>query len=249
MSNSTMTPAYTDYGFTALPADITKTPPVTTSPSTVPITALAIPTTPLAARVNAYTRAKLSPDTYRHSLRVYSYGLAIARQCFPAWNVAEGSTLEETWFLTAMLHDIGTADEIIESTRLSYEFWAGVHALELLQDVSVSGGGEGLAPREQAESVCEAILRHQDVQEKGMISLMTRLIHLGTLLDNVGANAGLVSRGTIEEVVGRYPREGWSGCFKGTVEKEKRLKPYAMVSRIEGFEDMIMGNELMKQYD
>ena len=83
----------------------------------------------------------------------------------------------------------------------------------------------------------------------GRISLMTRLIHLGTLLDNIGAGKELVTRGTIEEVVGAYPRKGWSGCFKATVEKEKMLKPYAMVSRIEGFEKMIDGNTLMQEWD
>lgn len=164
------------YGLTALPANQSATKPATTSPGTVAIADLAVPSTPLAARIDAYTRAKLSPDTYRHSLRVYSYGLAIARQCFPDWRLEPGSTLEETWFLTAMLHDIGTTDEHIGATRLSYEFWAGVHALEILQSArsteDVVGiaevGKEGVADREQAESVCEAILRHQDVQDKGM---------------------------------------------------------------------------------
>ena len=158
-----------DYGFTALPADQSATPPSTSSPDPVPISDLQPPSTALAERINAYCKAELSPDTYRHSLRVYSYGLAIARQCFPDWQVTPGSKLEETWFLTAMLHDIGTTDKNIASTRLSYEFWAGVHSLAVLQDVKSTGGqGEGSADREQAESVCEAILRHQDVQGKGM---------------------------------------------------------------------------------
>lgn len=228
-----------DYGFTAVPADFSKVTPATANPAAVPTSSLAIPATPLAAHVNAYVHSKLSADTYRHSLRVYSYGLAIARQCFPDWKVDAGSTLEETWFCTAMLHDIGTTDEFISSTKLSYEFWAGIHALEILQDPEL---GSGAAPREQAESVCEAILRHQDVQDKGMISLMTRLIHLGTLLDNIGANMQLVSRETVAGVVQQYPRHGWCSCFRDTVEKEKKLKPYAMVSRIEGFEEMIMNN-------
>ncbi|KAF8952269.1 hypothetical protein BGZ46_003596, partial [Entomortierella lignicola] len=150
-----------------------------------------------------------------------------------------GSALDETWFCTAMLHDIGTTPEHISSTRLSYEFWAGYHALDLLQDVKVSGGGEGVAEKDQAESVAEAIIRHQDVQPNGGISLLTRLIHWGTLLDNIGAGSELVDGETIENVCKEYSRKGWGGCFKGTVEEEKKLKPYAMVSRIEGFEELI----------
>lgn len=238
------------YGFTALPASPQSTPPKP-SPSPVNVSTLQPPQTPLTKRVTEYVRSKLNPKTFNHSLRVYSYGLAIARECYPDWNLAPGSPLEETWYLTAMLHDIGTADEFLRSTKLSFEFWGGYHALELLQKPQLTGSAssEGVAPREQAESVAEAIIRHQDVQEKGKVSLITRLIHLGTLLDNIGANGEMVDGKTIESVVGKYPRKGWSECFRGTVEDEKSVKPWAMVSRIEGFEELIMGNALMNEYD
>ena len=232
------------YGLTALPASVSALKPSNASPNTVPASSLSPPNTPLAKRVQAYVKEQLSPDTYRHSMRVYSYGLAIARECFPEWHVQ--GQLQETWFLTAVLHDIGTTDANIGATKLSYEFWAGVHALDLLQNPSVSGGGEGRAPVEQAESVAEAIFRHQDVQDKGQVSLVTQLIQLGTLLDNVGAEvpSKWVTRETIEGVNEMWPRKGWSGCFRATVEKEKKLKPYAMVSRIEGFEGLITANSV-----
>jgi cyanamide hydratase len=248
MSNSTKI-----YGFTALPADQSLQNPRTTSPAPVDIASLAPPHTPLATRVAAYAKAKLDVDTYRHSLRVYSYGCAIARQCFPEFELTPGSALDETWFLTAILHDIGTAAEFMTRTRLSFEFWGGYHALELLQDPTITGGGEGVAPREQAESVAEAIIRHSDIQDKGYITLVTRLIHLGTLLDNIGASAELINKQTIENVVSEYPRPGWSGCFTRALGKEKAFKSYAMVARIEGFEGMIRkngsGEGLMSKYD
>ncbi|EXJ82096.1 hypothetical protein A1O1_08165 [Capronia coronata CBS 617.96] len=245
------------YGLTALPADQTLQTPKTASPAPVEISSLQPPETPLATRVTAYAKSKLHPDTYRHSLRVYSYGCAIARQCFPDFELTPGSTLEETWFLTAILHDIGTSAEFLTTTRLSFEFWGAFHALQLLQDPTITddpqdhhhhhddsgeGRGAAAAPREQAESVAEAIIRHQDIQDQGNITLITRLIHLGTLLDNIGAGAELVHPRTIENVVRQYPRPGWSGCFKNTVMQEKSVKPYAMVSRIEGFEELIEKN-------
>ena len=85
--------------------------------------------------------------------------------------------------------------------------------------------------------------------QENRITLLTRLIHMGTLLDNIGAGSEMVHKQTIEEVVKAYPRPGWSGCFGGTVRREKELKPYAMVSRIEGFEEKIQGNDLMKGFD
>ncbi len=128
-----------------------------------------------------------------------------------------------------MMHDIGTTERNLVKTRLSYEFWAGVHVLEILQDSAKTGSGErdekAEATKEQAESVCEAIIRHQDVQDKGSITLLTRLIHLGTLLDNIGAGGELVNEETIRSVNEAYDRSGWSGCFKRVVEREKREKP------------------------
>ncbi|GAA5925414.1 uncharacterized protein JCM15063_005020 [Sporobolomyces koalae] len=247
-----MSDSFDKYGFTALPADQSKTAASTNSPAKVNLHDLKPPTTPLANRIHDYAKSKLSPDTYRHSMRVYSYGRAIAQECFPQWKLIAGSPLDETWYLTALLHDIGTTDHVIHSTRLSYEFWAGIHALSILQDAKSTGGGEGEAPVDQAESVCEAIVRHQDVQDKGQITLVTRLIHLGTLLDNIGAGSDLVHPDTVKSIVEGLPRPGWSGCFAGTVRKEKEYKPYAMVSRIEGFEPKIKANGetgLMSKYD
>lgn len=248
---ATMDDAFTKYGFMALPADQQKTAPSTIKPAALDIKDLRPPHTPLADRINRYVQAKLFSDTYQHSLRVYSYGRAIAQECFPQWGLTGGSALDETWFLTALLHDIGTTDDIIHNTRLSYEFYAGFHALDILQDTGVTGG-EGIAPRDQAEGVAEAIIRHQDIQDKGYITLVTRLIHLGTLLDNIGAGGDLVHPDTIKSVVEALPRPKWSGCFASTVAKEKDYKPYTMVSRIDGFEEMIISNGrdgLMSQHD
>jgi len=247
----------TAYGLEpVLPADQKATPPATSSPKPLTPAQLPLPTTPLATRINNYAKAKLPTQTYTHSLRVYTYGCAIAHECYPDWNLQSSPKLDETWFITALLHDIGNAPDHIASTKLSYEFWAGYHALDILQSASATApyGGEeagGVATREQAESIAEAIIRHQDVQDKGKISLLTRLIHMGTLLDNVGAGVEMVHPDTIRAVNETYDRRGWSGCFKETVMKEKSLKPWAMVSRIEGFEDAIEanGSGTMKEWD
>lgn len=238
------------YGLTpALPADQTKTPPITNKPSALSPSDFPPPTTPLAKRIAEYTKSKFSAAVYAHSHRVYYYGRFIAQECYPSWNLTSNSKLDESWYITAMLHDIGTTPEHMTSTKLSYEFWAGYHALNILQDAT--GEGVAVACREQAESIAEAIIRHQDVQDKGSISLLTRLIHMGTLLDNIGAGKELVHPDTIRAVNEVYDRKGWSGCFRDTVVKEKELKPWAMVSRIEGFEESIEenGQGLMREWD
>ena len=255
MASATSSPT-TLYGFTPLPAAASALRPATKSPARFPIASIPAPDSPLVKRITAYARSKLSDDTFAHSMRVYHYGLAIAGQCFPDWNVSPGGPLAETWFLTAILHDIGTADEFLDGTKLSFEFWGGMHAHRILLQPELTSTTEGetaasgsIAPVEQAESVMEAILRHQDIQDKGLVTTMTQLIQLATILDNIGGHAELVNRETIEEVVKEWPRTGWSGCFKAVLGREKEIKPWAMVSRIEGFEDMIMNNRTMKEWE
>jgi len=78
------------FGFTALPADQSQDKPNTASPQPMDILSLQPPRTPLAERVTKYVKEKLDADTFRHSLRVYTWGLAISRQCFPEFELKPG---------------------------------------------------------------------------------------------------------------------------------------------------------------
>lgn len=81
------------------------------------------------------------------------------------------------------------------------------------------------------------------------MTTLTAVIHFATVLDNAGLYPELVSRETIENVTKAYPRNGWTGCFAAVVRKECELKPWANTTRIEGFAEMVEGNDLMKPYD
>lgn len=80
---------------------------------------------------------------------------------------------DETYLLTCLLHDIGTTDKNLTATLLSFEYYGGYLALDLLRKYA--------APVEQAESVAEAIIRHQDLGESGKISSVGLLIQLATV--------------------------------------------------------------------
>lgn len=193
-----MTNPLTLYGFTPVPASsqtlLTSTPaypPPNTAPIPILVPDTPIPSTRLATRINAYAQAHLPPPTYHHSLRVYHYGLAIKRYRFPFpdWDFSD-----ETYFLACVLHDIGTTEENLVATRLSFEFLGGYLALELLQkrnnqqnesenqtNRGEDGGEEDVAPRDQAESVAEAIIRHQDLCTVGKITAVGQLLQLATI--------------------------------------------------------------------
>jgi cyanamide hydratase len=87
----------------------------------------------------------------------------------PDW---KSSTFFETWALTCLFHDIGTTAQNMSSTHMSFDFQGGFIALNKLQELG--------APKIQAESVAEAIIRHQDPGETGTISAMGQLIQVAT---------------------------------------------------------------------
>lgn len=135
------------------------------------------------------------------------------------------------------MHDIGTTEQNMHNTHLSFEFQGGYKALDLLT--------QNGSPQAQAEAVAEAIIRHQDCGETGMVSQLVFLIQISTLVDNTGAFAEqLVHMETVKNVVKAWPRLGWSGCFSSTVRKEVELKPWSHTTKIENFAEMIEGNNV-----
>lgn len=120
--------------------------------------------------------------------------------------------------MTALLHDIGTTHENLRSTQLSFEFYGGLLALDLV-------GQQLGAAQSQAEAVAEAIFRHQDLGETGKITFLGQLIQLATIYDNMGGNPGLVHPDTKIDVNRTFPRLGWSQCFAATIREENGLKP------------------------
>ena len=98
---------------------------------------------------------------------MFVYGSALARTHFPAWGFGpagedganENATAVETYALACLLHDIGTAARFLATTRMSFEFKGAIVARELI----LALGG----PEAEADGVCDAIIRHQDIFVKG----------------------------------------------------------------------------------
>ena len=67
------------------------------------------------------------------------------------------SPLLETYYLTCLLHDIGTTTENMRGTHMSFEYYGAFKAMNFLRDND--------APTDQAEAVSEAIIRHADLGE------------------------------------------------------------------------------------
>lgn len=164
------------------------------------------------------------------------------KEQFPAWSTPN---FTETYLLTSLLHDIGTTPANLSNTQLSFEFHGAIIALHHLQSHS--------CPTSQAESVTEAIIRHQDLGSTGTLTTIGVLIQLATIFDNMSTHGtkDLVHRETIKDVVQAYPRLKWSSCFGATIRREIDLKPWAHTTHLgeKDFPEGVEENGFMKAYE
>jgi len=236
-------PAIETYGWTAVPRKVEtllRQSQISGPAKPMSVSSVKLPDSPLVKAVHEYAKKELPIETFNHSMRVFYYGQAILTHAFPSWS---SPSLNETYFLTCLLHDIGTTDKNIHATLMSFEFYGGLLVLDLLKSHS--------APIEQAENVAEAVIRHQDLGDTGSITRIGALIQLATIFDNMGGQPQLVNKATIESVVGEYPRLKWSGCFAKTIRRENGLKPWAHTTALgeEEFPTGVANNKLMAPYD
>lgn len=219
-------------------------PPTTTQAFT--LLDLAPPDTPFVRWIEHYAKAHLSPETFNHSMRVYYIGSAVLRSYLSSTWGRSLSQDPTTYFVSALLHDIGTTEAHIGATHLSFEYYGGIYARELILKNGRQHGVDDAYTGGMADSVCETIIRHQDVGKRGFVSANTQLIQIATLFDNMGGHQQLVSNATFNAIYSAYPRGPWSSCFSAVIHKECELKPYSSTTRLgeEAFSKGVLANPL-----
>jgi cyanamide hydratase len=69
----------------------------------------------------------------------------------------------------------------------------------------------------------------------------------------MGARAHLIHPKTIEDVVTKFPRNKWTGCFANVIKEEIKLKPWSHTTSMGPSEEEIvkgvLGNKVMAKYD
>lgn len=218
---------------------------------------------PVVSKTLEYARAVLHPQTLNHSMRVYFYGMSIGNISLCIYSLRHittgmvittqqfpelaASLSPATWALTCLLHDIGTAEENLTATRMSFDIYGGIKALHVLKEFG--------ATADQAEAVAEAIIRHQDMGVDGTITYFGQLIQLATTYDNTGVHPhvkgfeGLVHRTTRRQINEAYPRLKWCEFFSGVIRKEEAIKPWCHSTHLVDFDKEIEANTLMREYE
>ncbi|KAM3497529.1 hypothetical protein MY10362_009124 [Beauveria mimosiformis] len=199
---------------------------------------------PAVAKTMEYAKKTLHPETFNHSMRVYFYGMAISKEQFPE----QYSKLNPvTWAFTCLLHDLGTAEENLTATRMSFDIYGGIKAIDVLKSYG--------ATVDQAEAAAEAIIRHEDMGVDGTITFFGQLIQLATTYDNTGYHphvkdiSKLIHESTCATINESYPRIKWCKFFAGIVRQEETIKPWCHTTHLVNFAQEIEDNTLLKQWE
>ncbi|KAL7808381.1 hypothetical protein V8C26DRAFT_296612 [Trichoderma gracile] len=199
---------------------------------------------PIVAKIQSYAKERLPIQTFNHSMRVFYFSSAIVKQQFPEHaDTFSPSTLA----LVSLLHDIGTAEENLAATHMSFEFYGAFKALNLLLELGAS--------KDQAEAVAETIIRHQDLGNVGNITFLGQVIQLATIYDNASNHpyvkniTDIIHTDTLADVTKAFPRLQWLGCFADTIDREEALKPWCHSTHIPDFSQVIRSNTFMQPYD
>ncbi|KAJ6112118.1 hypothetical protein N7523_008179 [Penicillium sp. IBT 18751x] len=199
---------------------------------------------PVVAKTLTYAKKTLHPETFNHSMRVYFYGMAISKQQFPE---QFASLNPVTWALACLLHDLGTAEENLTATRMSFDIYGGIKALNVLKEFG--------ATVDQAEAAAETIIRHEDMGVDGTITYFGQLIQLATTYDNTGIHPHVKDFGELIHETTRtlinesYPRMKWCNFFASVIRKEEKIKPWCHSTHLVNFDNEIEANTLMKQWE
>ncbi|KAF7560166.1 hypothetical protein G7046_g3976 [Stylonectria norvegica] len=234
-------------GWTAVPVDAGKIfqgKPFN-DPKPVSLDSIVFPShDPIVFKSQEYAKTHLPSQAYNHSMRVFYFSTIIAQQQFPE---LAAQLSPSTLALACLFHDIGTSEHNLTTTRMSFEFFGGILSMNVLGDFG--------STKDQAEAVCETVIRHQDLGQEGTITFLGQIIQLATIYDNVGKHPfvddyeQILHKTVREDVNAKFVRQGWLGCFGKVIRREKALKPWCHTTHIADFEHIVEGNELMKPYE
>ncbi len=174
-----------------------------------------------------------APDLHAHCMRTWLFAALFAERDRVRYD-------EELLFLACVLHDLGLTDAhdgrdptaacfAVEGARAAHAF--------------VRERGE---PEERARTVAEAISLHLNITVPARLGVEASLLSKGATLDVVGRRLEQLSRQAVSEVVGRWPRDGFTGFIVPAMERQARTRPQsrsALLDRL-GFGALVRGKPL-----
>ncbi|RSH83280.1 uncharacterized protein EHS24_006955 [Apiotrichum porosum] len=171
----------------------------------LPISRVAIPSTPLTNAALAYSRKLTSPSTVNHCLRSVAFALILARK-LPPYASADPETLT----LAVLMHDLGWAQDASKSllsTDKRFEVDGANLARDFIGNAEIANHASGW-DEHRLQLVWDAIALHTTPSIAAHKQPVVALVSLGVLADFTGPNhpTGTISVDEYKEVVATFPR-------------------------------------------
>ncbi|MDJ0786867.1 MAG: HD domain-containing protein [Myxococcota bacterium] len=184
------------------------------------------PDSPLCRASEAHLRAVSSPTMFHHGCRTYAFAMALGER-------ASLKPDREVLYVSALLHDLGLEAPLAEAEG-DFEDVGGWAAAELVREHG--------APDAFADAVRSAIALHTNVQSAEDARAEVALLHMGAMVDVVGARIEEVPEGFVHDVLERYPRLGCKDLLVRLLSEQVERKPdshIAQVFRLFGLPELI----------
>ncbi len=198
--------------------------------------ALALPAPPdsaLAREADECVRELSAPALYGHCLRTWAFSALFAQR--------DGTRHDpELLYVACVLHDLGLTEahdgRDPTASCFAVEGARAAHAF-------MCARGE---PQERARSVANAISLHLNVTVPQRFGAEAALLSRGVMLDVVGRRLEQLPRASIAQVIARWPRDGSGEALLAATKRQAQLRPHsraALLHRL-GFAALVSANPL-----
>ncbi|MEJ2763414.1 hypothetical protein VV869_05470 [Photobacterium sp. MCCC 1A19761] len=184
-------------------------------PPYLPSQAYAIPDSTLSRKALALVTECSPTFLLNHSLRSYAFGLAMAHK-------VKQPIDQEVFFVGSVMHDLGLTEAYSGAETFEIEGARAAREFCLRHD---------LAPQ-KADLVHEMVALHNSVGVAHRCDPEIALLHFGAGADVAGLWGHDLNRRTIEEVLARFPEEGFKPGIIALIEQEVRQKPQSYMSTL-----------------
>ncbi len=191
------------------------------------------PDSALARDAHERVRELSSPALYAHCLRTWAFAALFAQRDRVAHD-------PELLYLACVLHDLGLTEA--HDCRDAGSQCFAVEGARAARDLMRARGEQ----EERSRRVAEAISLHLNISVPDRLGAEASLLSRGVMLDVVGRHVRKLPSGAVSEVVGRWPRDGSGAALLAATERQARVRPQARAALLHrlGFTELVAANPL-----
>ena len=180
-----------------------------------------------------YVREVSAPELYGHSQRTWLFATLFAQRDRAAHDT-------ELLYLACLMHDLGLTDahngRDPTAACFAVEGARAAHAMLVEHEM----------PAERARIVAEAISLHLNISVPERLGAEAHLLSKGVSLDAIGRRAHQLPQRPVDEVIDRWPRNGFGDQFAAATRAQAQVRPRsraAFLWRV-GFDGLVRANPL-----